>query len=482
MHSNKLINEKNLTISALLLVVVRFITLGSYPLVDTTEARYAEIARKMVELNDWITPWFDYNVPFWGKPPLSFWVTACSFKLFGINEFAARLPHWLAAVFVLWLVWDWALKRSRREAAIAVVLLSSTSLFLVAAGAVMTDMMLTVGTMLIMKGFWLGLRGQPREQWLAFVGLSLALLAKGPLVLVLAGIPVLSWILLHKKLIYAWRSLPWMRGLLLSLIIACPWYILAEIRTPGFLNYFLMGEHWHRFITPGWKGDLYGSAHAFPRGSIWLFAIVGLIPWSFLLPILAARLPNTSTYSDPLKEEDKLYYSYLLLWWLTPCVFFTFAGNILWTYVLPGLPALILLTSSWLANRTDTMRIDRTLMYGVSFMFILYVIAIAYLKISDRDEFISTKYLITDYKSRKMDNEPLIFLDKRPYSASFYTEGKAEELTQINEIENRLSTTSLFIVTRKKDALPLPKSVKSQANIIAQHGQYELIKINSLKK
>ncbi|HTM72428.1 MAG TPA: glycosyltransferase family 39 protein, partial [Pseudolabrys sp.] len=57
--------------------------MGLVPLMDTTEARYGEIARKMAELNDWVTPWFDYGVPYWGKPPLAFWLTATSFKVFG---------------------------------------------------------------------------------------------------------------------------------------------------------------------------------------------------------------------------------------------------------------------------------------------------------------------------------------------------------------------------------------------------------------
>jgi hypothetical protein len=57
-----------------------------------------------------------------------------------------------------------------------------------------------------------------------------------------------------------------------------PRYVLAELRTPGFLQYFLMGEHWHRFVTPGWTGDLSGKAHAFPRGSIWPFAIAACLP------------------------------------------------------------------------------------------------------------------------------------------------------------------------------------------------------------
>ena len=67
------------------LLLVRIIAMAVVPLADTTEPRYAEIARLMLTTNDWITPWFEPGVPFWGKPPLSFWAQALSFKLFGIN-------------------------------------------------------------------------------------------------------------------------------------------------------------------------------------------------------------------------------------------------------------------------------------------------------------------------------------------------------------------------------------------------------------
>ena len=67
------------------LVLARLISLGFYPLMDTTEARYGDIARRMVERSDWITPWFTDTEPFWGKPPLSFWASAFGFKVFHVH-------------------------------------------------------------------------------------------------------------------------------------------------------------------------------------------------------------------------------------------------------------------------------------------------------------------------------------------------------------------------------------------------------------
>ena len=101
-----------------LVVVVRLVSLALVPLADTTEARYADIARRMAELNDWVTPWFTDDVPFWGKPPLYTWMSAAGIEVLGLNEFAVRLPHLLAGILVAWLVWQWRRDHGegRREA------------------------------------------------------------------------------------------------------------------------------------------------------------------------------------------------------------------------------------------------------------------------------------------------------------------------------------------------------------------------------
>src|SRR5262249_4811356 len=99
-------------------VVVRVATLGAYPLMDTTEARYAEIARKMLEPGEWLRPQFDYGLPFWGKPPLSTWLSALAMAILGVNELAARLPSTAVLAACGALVYALAAARGGRDQAL----------------------------------------------------------------------------------------------------------------------------------------------------------------------------------------------------------------------------------------------------------------------------------------------------------------------------------------------------------------------------
>ena len=184
----------------LVAVLVRLATLAAYPLMDNTEARYAEVARKMLETADWVTPHHRYGVAFWSKPPLSIWLTAISYIVFGVNEFAARLASFLPSLGVAWIAWNLALSRGGRDAALrTVVVLLTTPLFFISAGAVMTDPALILGTTLSMAGFWHAMTrdGGGGRVWgyVFFLGLAIGLLAKGPVGVVLTLAPVGIWTL-----------------------------------------------------------------------------------------------------------------------------------------------------------------------------------------------------------------------------------------------------------------------------------------------
>lgn len=427
-----------------LVALLRLLTLGLYPLTDTTEARYAEVARKMAELGDWVTPWYDYGVPFWAKPPLSTWLTAASIECFGVNEFAARLPYFLLAALIAWLTWQWLAKRSRREAVLAVSLLSGTLVFFVASAAVMTDLAMVVGTTLAMRGFWAAFESpsplaqvssrMPAQVWLLFVGLGIGLLAKGPVAVVLTALPIGLWVLLTGNLAAAWKKIPWLKGTLLTLLIAAPWYALAELKTPGFLDYFFIGEHFKRFTVTGWAGDKYGTAHASVRGTIWLYALAACLPWTLLLPLLAfgrraaqlkagMQLGNTSPQAKALRQRSL----YLLAWALAPCVFFTIAGNILWTYVLPALPAFAALAAAWLALDVRRQRVDAVVSGGLLAMALL--VGGFFVKEQLQGSWKSAKAVVAAHQMQSLGTEPVFFIGDLPYSASFYSQGHAKVLT-----------------------------------------------------
>ena len=121
-------------------LVLKIVTLGAYPLMDMTEARYAEIAREMVTSNHWIMPQIDPGVPFWGKPPLSIWATALSFKLFGISEFTARLSSLIFVVGSIFLIFILAKYIENRLFALkTAVVMSTMGLVYYMASGVMTD-------------------------------------------------------------------------------------------------------------------------------------------------------------------------------------------------------------------------------------------------------------------------------------------------------------------------------------------------------
>ena len=256
---NRIWNSASLLVVLIGLLLIRLVTLGFYPLMDTTESRYGEMARLMVETGNWLTPQFSYGVPFWGKPPLQTWMSAASISMFENNEFFLRLPHFLAGVVVLYLIYRFA-KHYQIPAMSSIIILTSTVVFYISAGAVMTDMGLTLGITLAMIGFYLSWQGKMAWGYLGFIGLAIGMLAKGPVTLVLFAIGVGVWLFWQYGFIKPWKLLwqrtPLISGLLLMLALCLPWYIAAEHATPGFLKYFIIGEHWDRFVDSGWKGDL----------------------------------------------------------------------------------------------------------------------------------------------------------------------------------------------------------------------------------
>lgn len=409
-------------------LLIRLLSLGAYPLMDTTEARYGEMARIMVQTHNWLTPMFDYNVPFWGKPPLFAWMSAVGIKVFGVSEFAVRFPHWLAGVAVLMLIAYFA-RRVGVNALLTATILASTAIFAVSAGVVETDMALTFGMTLSMVGFYLCWQDDSKLWgYLGFVGLAIGLLAKGPLIIVLVGLAVMPWLILQygfkdsfKQL---WQRFPIIGGTLLMLIIAVPWYVMAERATPGFLHYFLVGEYVDRFLDSGWKGDLYGTAHERARGTIWLFWLLAALPWAVVLPI---TLWIKRKVVLPVKGKMKPIISFAILWLISPLILFTFAGNILPAYVLPGIPALGILLAALISERQL-----ETKWFKITALVCPVVLVIALFYIQFNVAGVRSDKVIFEHANKSL---PTYYIGERTFSGEYYSNGKAKLLKEDDTLQ-----------------------------------------------
>jgi 4-amino-4-deoxy-L-arabinose transferase-like glycosyltransferase len=483
-------NERRWLLGLVAIVVaLRLATLGAYPLMDSTESRYAELARKMVETGNWVTLQFDYGVPFWGKPPLSTWLSAVAIAALGENEFAVRIPSLLLAIGVGALVWQLGGLRGGRDHALSSLAFFSTSILaFVTAGSVMTDSALLLGTALSMAGFWNAVAGPKNRQRAGgiafFAGLAIGLLAKGPVAVVLTFLPIVGWTLWTRQWRVVATGLPWLAGTVLAVAAVVPWYWLAEARTPGFLEYFLVGEHWKRFVDAGWKGDLYGAAHARPFGLIWLYGIAAMLPWS--VPALVwlgrviARHPSEvrSLLADPWR-------GYLLLWAVAPMLFFTLSRNILWTYVLPGIPAFaLLLADLWRPGARDEHPDDDGVRRDVGRLLIAgaavpaaFAAGIVLLHASFETER-SHKALVRDYEAaRGQSNARLVYVGDRPHSAEFYARGKALRIADAAALRTYLDDANAdFFVLRSAELATLPEADRSRLASAGSYGDYRLLR------
>ncbi len=412
-------------------LLLRLISLITYPLMDTTEARYGEMGRLMVETGNWLTPQFDYGIPYWGKPPLFIWISALSIELFGVNEFAIRIPHWLAGVITIALL-AFMTHRAGFNPLVTAIVLATCGIFSLGAGIIMADMVLTMAISIAMIGFyhcWLH-KDRYYYWWgyLGFFGLACGLLTKGPVVVVMMGIAIFPWLIIQHGFIGAfkalWQRFPIVSGVLLMLAISLPWFIMAEAATPGFIDYFIVGEHFKRFVISGWEGDLYGRAHIEPYGKIWIFWLYSAAPWSLVLLFLIWKRRKTLR---TLNTNHASLLSFALCWLISPMILFTMAGNILPAYVMPSVPALGLIIAMLISN-TDFKWFVPTAMIAPTALIIAMLVLIIGPKAESRSDYAIFEHITNDL--------PVFYVSLRPFSGQFYSNGQAKQLENIEMLDN----------------------------------------------
>ena len=432
-------NNRRYFIGIAALLLMRGILNAYIPLMDKTEARYAEIARIMQETGNWITPQIDYGVPFWAKPPLSTWLSAWSMQAFGVHEFAVRLPYLLATIILI----AYASKFARNQSSAPLIgfILLTIPEFLLHAGVVSTDTMLAFCISMAFLSFWKAIQQTGRNYWgyLFFVFIGFGLLAKGPIAAILTVPPLVIWAVYMGEYRKVFRQLPIFTGSLVTLGIAVPWYYLAETETEGFLEYFILGEHFKRFFDSGWKGDKYGFAKTQPLGIIWVFLFALALPW---VQVMIRQLWGHR--KQALKDRWVIF---LLLWLVWTPFFFTFSSSLIHPYILPSMvPIALIVEYYWPKVR------KKRLIIGISLFFpTLVVVATAFTVLDDTLETYgkTDKYLLQDLQH---GDEGLYYLGNKSYSSQFYSRGEIQNIS-IEELEGQLNQGQPFYIIIKKKKL-----------------------------
>ena len=334
----------------LLLAPVAFLCffsgLGSFGLVGPDEPRYASIAREMARSGDWVTPWLN-GAPWFEKPPLYYWSAAAGFRLFSSPEVAARAPCGFYALLALLGIVLLARRFYGPDVARAAgFMLPATVAMTGFAHAAATDMpFASCLTLAMLAAAVLLLNNHPARAraWEAAFGaaLGLAILAKGPAALVLAGGSTALWAIPTGNFRKAWR-LCRPTATLVCVGVAVPWYALCAARNPSFLRVFLLEHNVERFLTNRYQ-------HHQP---FWFFVPILLIaafPWTLLLiPAIAdgwRELRSAAWRQSP--------GAFFAAWVLFPFLFFSASQSKLPGYILPAVPPFLLLLARSLVRKAN---------------------------------------------------------------------------------------------------------------------------------
>jgi len=317
--------HKNLFFLLLLASVVLLMTAGSYGVIETSDARYAEIGREMFLSKDWLHPNL-LGIHHYHKPPVTYQITALGYDLFGINAFGARFFLQIAIVLQMLLVYLLTLQfgQQQKTALWSATVYFTFPLVLAASRNLTTDTFLTLFVLFSIYA-WVRYRKSRKYIWLYLftTALGMGFLTKGPVVFIAPTI----FALLYNRLEQSKHDLGWhhLAAWIFFLIIAASWFVYLAIDNPAFWDYFIDRQTIDRF-----------SHNVFNRSEpFWYFIVLAPLlgmPWLLVLPWLIRK--------TKLHFSTKNIESILLLAVLIPLFFFSISTSKRILYILPLYPLL----------------------------------------------------------------------------------------------------------------------------------------------
>ncbi|MGE4268053.1 MAG: ArnT family glycosyltransferase [Deferribacterales bacterium] len=299
-------------------------------IMETTDARYAEMGREMLRNRDYITPFYN-GIKHFHKPPLTYWMTAFGLDIFGVNGLGARF---FPAVFsVLTLIYTrrmtFTLTGDRDKAQLSVLILASSVLFLVVSRVISTDIYLTFFTVAALAYMFEQIYGNKTLKNAVFMGMlfGLGFLTKGPIIFLFSLLPFAVICLFDRDHRRAFGWFDYLLMLIMFVVVALPWYIGVVTSNDGLLKYFLYDQTVER-VTDAERFSRSEPLYFFP-----LIILGTFLPWLFYF---FSNIRN----SNFVKGGWHIY-----LYVLIPFIVFECSASKLATYILPFYPVMAVLAS-----------------------------------------------------------------------------------------------------------------------------------------
>jgi len=312
--------------------------LGFMPQMEPDEGRYSLIPSAMNETGNYVTPHIKSTI-YLEKPPLAYWVTAISFKIFGEKDFSARLFAGLCTWGCILLAFFIGRRFRDEKTGLYAAAIFSVSVFPFILGRLnILDMPLTF---FLCLSIWLGYLSLTSEKkrylyYLFYFICALAFLTKGIIGVVFPFAILVLWLIWVGR----WRQIGQLIspvGILIFLVVVCPWLFLAQKENSDFLWFFFVREHFLRFTT-----QMHGKNEPF---YYFLPLIIGgTFPWSVYL--IRAWQRNTIPEWLFRKDDNKL----LVVWFLFIFIFFTVSSSKLAPYIAPVFLPIALFAGSIFRN------------------------------------------------------------------------------------------------------------------------------------
>ena len=324
---------------------------------DDADSTHAEAAREMYVTHDYVTLKINGN-RYLEKAPLMYWLMSSSYALFGVNEFAARVPAMLAMLGLILLATKWGRRAFGDRAGLYAGMFGATAVgYYLFSRVLIPEPILSLFIACSFYCFLTALEdGKPWQWYGGYACLALAVLTKGLLALVVVGFAMLLFLAVSGEW-RRWREFRIASGLLLFFAIAAPWHILAGIRNPHFFWFYFVNEHFMRFLGKRIPKDYNKQENSL----YWALHLIWLFPWSLYLPIQLRRLvADWRTRRTQTAGRAKAPATFrtrtrlvCFIWATVTLVFFSFSTNQEY-YTVPAYFPILLLIAGELAGEEES--------------------------------------------------------------------------------------------------------------------------------